>query len=133
MPSQTEWDRRYLRLAREIASWSRDVSTKVGAILVDAQHIAVATGHNGFVSGLRDTPERLNNRETRLKLSLHAGFAAFSALLLWPSYLGMLSLLLLAVGVAWSRLVLSRHTPQEVALGLLAGATAGLAFNVLAG
>lgn len=71
MPSQTEWDRRYLRLAREIASWSRDVSTKVGAILVDAQHIAVATGHNGFVSGLRDTPERLNNRETRLKLSLH--------------------------------------------------------------
>jgi membrane-associated phospholipid phosphatase len=63
----------------------------------------------------------------RLKLSLHAGFAAFSALLLWPSYLGMLSLLLLAVGVAWSRLVLSRHTPQEVALGLLAGATAGLA------
>lgn len=69
----------------------------------------------------------------RLKLSLHAGFAAFSALLLWPSYLGMLSLLLLAVGVAWSRLVLSRHTPQEVALGLLAGATAGLAFNVLAG
>jgi hypothetical protein len=68
-----------------------------------------------------------------LKLSLHAGFAAFSALLLWPSYLGMLSLLLLAVGVAWSRLVLSRHTPQDVALGLLAGATAGLAFNFLAG
>lgn len=68
-----------------------------------------------------------------LKLSLHAGFAAFSALLLWPSYLGMLSLLLLAVGVAWSRLVLSRHTPQDVALALLAGATAGLAFNFLAG
>lgn len=71
MPSQTEWDRRYLRLAREIASWSRDPSTSVGAILVDAQHIALATGHNGFTSGLRDTPERLNNRETRLKLTLH--------------------------------------------------------------
>ncbi|MBK7676967.1 phosphoesterase [Accumulibacter sp.] len=68
-----------------------------------------------------------------LKVSLHAGFAAFSTLLLWPSYPGMLFLLLLAAGVAWSRLVLLRHTLHEVALGLLAGVAAGLAFNVLAG
>ncbi|MGB8598029.1 MAG: phosphatase PAP2 family protein [Burkholderiales bacterium] len=67
-----------------------------------------------------------------LKVSLHASFAVFAASLLWPSVYGTLLILLVAVGVAWSRLELARHTPHEVALGLFAGAVAGMGFNLIA-
>lgn len=66
----------------------------------------------------------------RLKVSLHTSFAAFAALLIWPSTVGTFAAILLALAVAWSRLALSRHTPHEVGAGLLAGAVAGLAFNL---
>ena len=71
MPSQTEWDRRYLRMAREVSDWSKDPSTGVGAILVDPEYNLISTGYNGFASKVRDTPERLNNRTLKLKLTLH--------------------------------------------------------------
>lgn len=70
---------------------------------------------------------------SRLKLSLHAAFAVFAAALLWPSVLALLLVCLLAAGVSWSRLVLRRHTRQEVLLGLSVGGAAGLGFNLLAG
>ena len=72
MPKQMVWDRRYLRLAREIASWGKDPSTKCGAVLVDDQHICLATGFNGFASGVADTEERLTDRPTKLRLTIHA-------------------------------------------------------------
>jgi membrane-associated phospholipid phosphatase len=65
-----------------------------------------------------------------LKLSLHAAFAVLAAALLWPAVLATLGVLALAAGVGWSRLVLQRHTRQEVVAGLLAGAAAGVAFRV---
>ena len=68
-----------------------------------------------------------------LKLSLHAAFAVFAAALLWPSGLAVLGVLALAGGVAWSRLVLRRHTLCEVVVGLLAGGVAGVMFQRLAG
>jgi membrane-associated phospholipid phosphatase len=69
----------------------------------------------------------------QLKVSLHVAFAVFAALLLWPSHGGTVPLLVLAAGVAWSRLALGRHTPAEVVLGALAGAACGGLWVVLAG
>jgi membrane-associated phospholipid phosphatase len=68
-----------------------------------------------------------------LKISLHAAFTVFAASLLWPSLLAVVLVLFLAAGVSWSRLVLRRHTPREVLVGLLAGGAAGLGFNLIAG
>lgn len=65
-----------------------------------------------------------------LKVSLHAAFAVFAAALVWPQLGLTLGLALLAVGVAWSRLALQRHTRAEVLLGLLFGAAGGGAFRV---
>jgi hypothetical protein len=65
-----------------------------------------------------------------LKVSQHAAFAAFAATLVWPGVAGTVLMLALAAGVAWSRLVLRRHTLLEVALGLLLGAAAGATFRV---
>lgn len=69
---------------------------------------------------------------TWLKLSLHAAFATFSALLLWA--LGpavMVAGCFFAAAVAWSRWVLGRHRRRELLAGALAGATAGVAFWAL--
>lgn len=67
-----------------------------------------------------------------LHLSLHAGFGALAVALAWPQWPAMGGLALLVAGVCWSRLVLGRHRPLDVAAGLAAGALAGLAFVVLA-
>jgi len=64
-----------------------------------------------------------------LKLSLHAAFAVFSAALLWalgPAALGLG--LAFAAAVAWSRLVLGRHSRRELLAGAWVGAAVGLAF-----
>jgi len=66
-----------------------------------------------------------------LKVSLHAAFAAFAAGLLWPNLPVAVACTLLAVGVAWSRRVLGRHS-WDVLVGLLLGAVAGLVFHGLA-
>jgi dCMP deaminase len=70
--SSAKWDRRFLRLAREIASWSKDPSTQVGAIIVDALRIPVALGYNGLPRGIADTQERLTDRSLKYSLIIHA-------------------------------------------------------------
>jgi membrane-associated phospholipid phosphatase len=65
-----------------------------------------------------------------LKVSLHAACALFAVAMVWPHPLLTPAVALLAAGVAWSRLVLGRHTLAEVLLGLLFGAAAGAAFRV---
>lgn len=68
----------------------------------------------------------------RHKISLHAAFAVFAVALLWPHAVAVGIGLVLAAGVSWSRLALERHTPREVALGLLLGGLAGLGFQLFA-
>ena len=63
------------------------------------------------------------------KLSLHVAFAVFSAILIWPNHFAVGALALVAVAVAWSRLVLRRHVPADLLFGALAGGAAGLVFH----
>jgi dCMP deaminase len=65
------WDIRFLGLAKLISSWSKDPSTKVGAVIVDSNHRVVSLGYNGFPVGIEDD-ERLKDRETKYKIVLHA-------------------------------------------------------------
>ena len=69
---QLKWDLRFLKLAEEVASYSKDPSTKVGAVLVDERKNVVATGYNGFPRGVKDTTERYNDREQKYPLVAHA-------------------------------------------------------------
>lgn len=64
------WDVRFMRVARLVAGWSKDPSTKVGVVLVRDRKI-VATGYNGFPSGIADD-DRLNDREQKYPLIVHA-------------------------------------------------------------
>lgn len=65
------WDSRFLRIAKEVSTWSKDPSTKVGAVIVDNNNRVVSMGYNGFPQGV-DDDERLKDRETKYKLIVHA-------------------------------------------------------------
>jgi len=66
------WDQRFLDLAQLVASWSLDPSTRVGAVIVDADRRIVSTGYNGLPRGVADLPERLHNRDVKLDMIVHA-------------------------------------------------------------
>lgn len=65
------WDGRFMDLAQVVAGWSKDVSTKVGAIIVKDRRI-LSTGYNGLPAGIEDRAERLEDRERKLLITLHA-------------------------------------------------------------
>lgn len=70
--SREKWDLRYLNLAEHVSSWSKDPSTKVGAVITDTDNHILSIGFNGFPRGVEDTIERLENRETKYALVVHA-------------------------------------------------------------
>lgn len=70
--SDFKWSSRFLDLAKLVASWSKDPSTKVGAVIVGPDGEIRSTGFNGFPRGIADTDERLTNREEKLNLVVHA-------------------------------------------------------------
>ena len=65
-------DIRYLNLAKEVSTWSKDPSSKIGAVAVGEKGQILAQGYNGFPRGIADTPERYNDRETKYKFVVHA-------------------------------------------------------------
>jgi dCMP deaminase len=65
-------------MARHVAKRSKDPSTKVGAVIFDEKGRIVSAGFNGFARGVKDTPERLNNRDYKLRMVLHAERNAIS-------------------------------------------------------
>lgn len=66
-----KWDYRFIRLAKEVAGWSKDPSTQIGVILVDDSRRVVATGYNGFPPGIEDD-SRLLDREKKYRMVVHA-------------------------------------------------------------
>lgn len=67
-----KWKKRYLKLAKEISDWSKDPSTKVGAIIVGLKGQVISQGYNGFPRGVFDDIERYQNRDDKLKYVVHA-------------------------------------------------------------
>ena len=66
------WDARFMALASHCAEWSKDPSTKVGAVIVDDLRIPQALGYNGFPRGVDDSPEKYADREVKLPRVVHA-------------------------------------------------------------
>ncbi|CAB9540478.1 dCMP deaminase (EC 3.5.4.12) [uncultured Gammaproteobacteria bacterium] len=67
-----KWDERYLSLAKEIATWSKDPSTQVGAVIVGSKKEVLSQGFNGFPRNINDSDERYNDRKTKYKFVVHA-------------------------------------------------------------
>ena len=65
-----KWDVRFLNLAKHVSTWSKDPSTKVGAVIVDIYKRVVSVGFNGYPRGIPDNG--LENREEKYAKVLHA-------------------------------------------------------------
>jgi dCMP deaminase len=60
-----------MEMARLVASWSKDPSSQVGAVIARGKFV-VSVGFNGFPQGIADSAERLENREIKYPTILHA-------------------------------------------------------------
>ena len=67
-----KWELRYLEMAKLVSTWSKDPSTKVGAVIVDSDNTVISVGFNGLPRRIQDTDQRLNNRDIKLKMIIHA-------------------------------------------------------------
>lgn len=66
-----KWDIRFMRMAREVSTWSKDPSTQVGCCVVRDRQPLVH-GYNGFPKQIEDTPEMLADRENKMQWMIHA-------------------------------------------------------------
>jgi dCMP deaminase len=67
----TNWDERFIALAAHVSKWSKDPSTKIGAVITRGKFI-VSVGFNGHPAGIEDSEVRLNDREVKYKTVIHA-------------------------------------------------------------
>ena len=58
-------------MATMVASWSKDPSTQIGAVIVSPERRILATGYNGFPRGIEDD-NRLHIRDQKYQLIVHA-------------------------------------------------------------
>lgn len=66
------WDKRFLNLAQEVSTWSKDPSTQVGSVLIRSNRTVASLGYNGFPRGINDDVIRLTDREKKYPLTVHA-------------------------------------------------------------
>lgn len=66
-----KWDANFLTLANTVSMFSKDPSTKVGAVIVDDDKRVISIGYNGFPKGIKDD-QRLENRELKYEMIVHA-------------------------------------------------------------
>ena len=65
-----KWTMRFLELAQMVASWSKDDSTRVGAVVVTPNNRIVSLGFNGPPCGTDDNA--VTTRDVKLMRTLHA-------------------------------------------------------------
>lgn len=84
-----KWHYRFMEVAELVKTWSKDTSTKVGAVVVGPDREIRSTGYNGVVRGVEDNiPERLE-RPTKYDFFEHAERnAVYNACLIGASLKG---------------------------------------------
>lgn len=68
----TFWDKRFVELAEYIATWSKDKSRGVGAVIVNNDKRVISMGYNGFPSGIDDDIEERHQKPTKYEWTVHA-------------------------------------------------------------
>jgi dCMP deaminase len=66
-----KWHLRFLEQAKFVSTWSKDPSTKTGAVIVRPDRTVASQGYNGFPKGVRDDPELYADREIKYSRIIH--------------------------------------------------------------
>lgn len=67
-----KWQQRYLDLAQHVAQWSKDPSTKVGAVIIAPGNRPIGMGFNGFARGANDDELLYLDTEYKHRHVIHA-------------------------------------------------------------
>jgi len=67
-----KWDNRFMELARQISTWSKDRTTKIGAVLVGPNKEIRSTGFNGFPRKVNDAVESRHERPAKYFFTEHS-------------------------------------------------------------
>lgn len=59
-------------LAGHVATWSKDESTKVGAVVVNDRGTVLSIGYNGFARGVNDSVQERKERPLKYSYTPHA-------------------------------------------------------------
>lgn len=115
------WERHFLGLAEYHSRMSKDPSTRVGSVIVGPDREILSAGFNGFPRGIADTPERLNDRDMKLKLVVHAEMNALLAAARTGMRLKGCTLYLAATddsGLVWGGPPCTRCTVEIIQVGI---------------
>lgn len=72
MSNLNKWDRRFLSIAKEVSTWSKDPSSKIGAVITGNKGQVISQGYNGFPKNIQDLEFRYIDREVKYNLIIHA-------------------------------------------------------------
>lgn len=67
---KNKWVERFFQMAELVASWSKDPSTQVGAVITEGNRV-VSLGFNGYPHGVSDSVGA-DSRELKLLKTIHA-------------------------------------------------------------
>lgn len=115
------WDNHFLGMALYHSKLSKDPSTKVGSVIIGPDREILSGGFNGFPRGIADTDERLNDRDTKLKLVVHAEMNALLAAARTGMRLKGCTLYLAATdssGLVWGGPPCTRCTVEIIQVGI---------------
>lgn len=76
---QEKWDLRFVAMAEMVSRWSKDPSTKCGAVIVRPDRSVASVGFNGFPRGVEDLQDHLDRREEKYGRVVHAEVNAILA------------------------------------------------------
>jgi dCMP deaminase len=74
-----KWIRRFLGMAEFVSNWSKDPSTKTGAVITAPDNMIISLGYNGFPKHVQDTPDHYNNRSIKYERIIHSEVNAILA------------------------------------------------------
>lgn len=67
-----KWNKRGIEVARTVAQWSKDQSTKVGAVVMMDDGTPLTFAYNGFARGVNDDVPERHQRPEKYKWTSHA-------------------------------------------------------------
>lgn len=70
--TKKKWTGRLLKMAKDVASWSKDESTKVGAVITTSEGRPISWGFNGMPMGINDDVPERHERPVKYKWFGHA-------------------------------------------------------------
>lgn len=69
---QREWDEYFMRIAETVATKSKDPSSKMGCVIVDARKRVVSLGYNGMIQNADEAKMTLSERPMKYYFAIHS-------------------------------------------------------------